>query len=98
MDKIMSKDKETNHEGKGNDKIYTIIVNGREKTFDSKIISFEQIVILAFGEYSTNPNTTYTITFFKGGNDNRPEGTIIEGETMKLKDGTIFNVTATDKS
>ena len=28
----------------------------------------------------------------------KPEGTLVEGDDVKIKDGMIFNVTATDKS
>lgn len=80
------------------EKVYTIIVNGREKTTEQKELTFVELVILAFGTFSENQNTTYTITYNKGGNEHKPEGTIIFGESVKIKNGTIFNVTATDKS
>ncbi len=76
---------------------YNIIVNGREKIWTEKEISFNQVVELAFGSVSTNPNIIYTITF-KRGKGNRPEGTMVQGDTVKVKEGMIFNVTATDKS
>lgn len=78
-------------------KEYTIIVNGREKTFSEKYISFNQVVILAFGSVSTNPNIVYTITY-KRGEGNKPEGIMDKDDEVKVKDGMIFNVTETDKS
>jgi hypothetical protein len=39
----------------------------------------------------------YTVTYRKG-DGHKPEGTLTEGERVKVKDGMIFNVTATDKS
>jgi hypothetical protein len=74
-----------------------IIVNGREKFVTSKVLSFSEIVALAFDDPPTGPNICFTITFRKG-HDSKPEGTLVEGETIKIKKGEIFNVTATDKS
>lgn len=78
-------------------KVHKIIVNGREKEFAGKEISFEEVIVLAFGEVSTNPNISYTVTY-KRGEGNKPEGTLVAGESVKVKEGMIFNATATDKS
>ncbi|HCR52764.1 MAG TPA: multiubiquitin domain-containing protein [Cyclobacteriaceae bacterium] len=78
-------------------KVHTIIVNGREKEFEGKEISFEQVIILAFGVVSPNPNISYTVTY-KRGEGNKPQGTLVAGESVKVKEGMIFNATATDKS
>lgn len=80
-----------------NEKETTIIVNGREKTVAGKEISFNALVQLAFETPPTGQNICVTITYRKG-QGNKPEGTLAEGEDVKLKKGTIFNVTATDKS
>jgi hypothetical protein len=80
-----------------NNKDITIIVNGRQKAVADKEISFAEIVALAFDNPPTGPNIVFTITFRRG-HGNRPEGTLVEGETVKVKEGMIFNVTATDKS
>lgn len=76
---------------------FNIIVNGREKVISERILSFLDIVKLAFGSVISNGKTIYTMTFKKGDN-NRPEGTLVEGDKIKIKSGVIFNVTATDKS
>lgn len=83
--------------GHGHDKEYTIIVNGRQKVVEAKELSFSEIVALAFDSPPTGPNIIYTITYRRG-HGNKPEGTLGEGQTVKVKDGMIFNVTATDKS
>lgn len=75
----------------------TIIVNGREKTVTGKEIGFNELVQLAFETPPTGQNICFTITYRKG-QGNKPEGTLAEGEDVKVKKGTIFNVTATDKS
>lgn len=44
----------------------TLIVNGRPKPWAEKTITFEQVVVLAFGSYDPNPNKVYTVTYDKG--------------------------------
>lgn len=74
-----------------------IIVNGREKQWKEKTISFEQVVTLAFGSYTEKPNTVFTITY-KGGPEQNPQGSMVKGDKVYVKNKMIFNVTATDKS
>jgi len=74
-----------------------IIVNGREKPWEEKTISFDQVVILAFGANDHNPNRVYTVTYCKGP-EPKPEGTMVKGSIVSVKNKMIFNVTATDKS
>ena len=79
----------------GHDKQITIIVNGREKVVTKKELSFEEVVALA-DNLPSGENILYTITYRKA--EGKPEGTLVEGDKVKVKDGTIFNVTVTDKS
>lgn len=79
------------------EKEYTIIVNTREKIVTEKELTFAQILALAFDPVPSGPNIVITVTFRRG-HGNKPEGTLVAGETVKTKDGMIFNVTATDKS
>jgi hypothetical protein len=75
----------------------TIIVNGRKKVVTAKVLSFEQIVALAFETMPSGQNIVFTVVY-RGGEGNKPDGTLSSGDTIKVKDGMIFNVTATDKS
>lgn len=77
-------------------KMVTIVVNAEEKQVAKGDLTFAQVVELADG-LPTGPNILYSITYRKG-EGNKPEGTLVEGGTAKVKEGTIFNVTATDKS
>jgi len=79
------------------DKKNTIIVNGRPKHVTQEVLSFDEIVQLAFPGAVGNDTTVYTITFSKG-HDPKKEGTLVAGETVSIKSGMVFNVTATDKS
>lgn len=78
-------------------KTVTIIVNGREKVVRKDELSFDEIVALAFDPPPTGENIVFTITYRRGQGE-KPEGSLVEGETVKIKKGMIFNVTATDKS
>jgi len=75
----------------------TIIINAREHTTTSKELTFDQIVALAFPTQPTGPNVLFTITYRRGHGD-KPEGSLLSGESVKLKDGMVFVVSATDKS
>lgn len=76
----------------------TIIVNGREKTvLKNDDLTFNELVVLAFDNPPSGENIVFTITYRKG-HGNKPEGSLAEGESVKAKDGMIFNVTPTDKS
>lgn len=78
-------------------KTVKIVVNGKEKQVEKDEISFTELVTLAFGPAPGNENTIYTITY-KRGQGKKPEGTLVSGETVKVKEGMIFNVVRTDKS
>ena len=82
---------------KEHDKEVTIIVNTREKTWNKKEISYEEVIVLAFGSYSNDENVVYTVTYSKGP-DSHHEGSLVKGGSVKVKDGMIFNVTQTNKS
>jgi hypothetical protein len=75
----------------------TIIVNGRERTVEAKELSFDDVLKLAFDQVPSGPNWVFTVTYRRGPGP-KPDGTLLESQVVKVKDGMIFNVTATDKS
>jgi len=97
----------TNHELKSNawsqdqqrlgKKGYLIIINGQEKMVEDESLTFEQIVRLEYGKCMNGETISLTITYEKGGG-RKSEGTLVEGETVKIKNGTIFNVAETNRS
>ena len=83
---------------KGPVKEYTIYVNSRPRQVLAKeFLSFEEVVILAFGTFEKAPNIVYTVTYRRG-DGNKPAGSLVDGESVRIKDGMIFDVTRTDKS
>jgi len=75
----------------------TIIVNGREKVVTAKELTESELVNLAFDDPPTGEFICFTITYRRG-HGNKAESTLEDGESLKLKEGMIINVTATDKS
>ena len=89
---------EHKNETMGHNKEFTIIVNGRQKVVKAHELSFAEVTELAFDNPPTGPNIVFTVTYRRG-HGNKQEGTLVEGdEPVKIKEGMIFNVTATDKS
>jgi Multiubiquitin len=74
--------------------VFFIIVNGQNKMVTKKLLAYDELVALAF---TPQPDFQYTITYRRGPHSNR-EGSLVEGKTIKIKNGMIFNVTATNKS
>lgn len=93
----MNESNKNHPENQGQEKSFTIVVNAEQKTVTTRELTFEQLVQLAFPNNPQGGNWLYTVTYRKG-EGNKPEGTLVKGESVKLKDGMVFNVTATDKS
>lgn len=77
--------------------VLCIFVNTVEEYVRPGKISFSELARLAFPNLEVTPNTELTVTFRKGQNDG-PAGSLISDESVKVKKGMIFDVTATDKS
>jgi hypothetical protein len=79
-------------------KTVTIIVNGRAKTVPkNEEITFDQVVALAFPNPPTGDGVQFTFQYTRG-QGNKPAGTLVEGQTIKVKDGMEFDVTPTNRS
>lgn len=89
--------KEDEHFHSGQPQTFRIYVNGEEKLVTTKRETFDQIVALAFPVRPTGPNVLFSIGYEDGPRAN-PVGTLMPGHSVKLKEGMIFNVSATDKS
>lgn len=76
-------------------KVFNIIVNGRQKTWSEKEISYDQAVGLAFPP--ADANTIFTVMYHRA-EGNKPAGTLVQGDTTKVKEGMVFDVTSTSRS
>ena len=82
-----------------------IIVNMQEKVVQTDAltpdgeISFDQVVVLASegGGLPSGPYIEYEV-FFENGLGRPREGRLYPDKGVKIQDGTVFNVTYTDKS
>ncbi len=73
-----------------------IYVNSRPKTWDKKEISYEEVIVLAFGSYQGNDSIEYTVAWILK-NENQ-SGTLVKGTDVKVKQDMRFNVKRTDRS
>jgi hypothetical protein len=79
-------------------KTVTIIVNGRPMTVPkNEEISFDAVVALAFPNPPTGDGVQFTVQYTRG-QSNKPTGTLVEGQSVKVKDGMEFDVTPTNRS
>lgn len=76
---------------------FKIFVNGREQIVDSSEVTFHQVVTLAFDRPPSGPNIEIRVTYRDAAGPRR-DGSLREGQSIQVHDGTVFNVTATDKS
>jgi multiubiquitin len=75
----------------------TIIVNGREKIVEGREITFDQVVALGLDPVPTGEFVVITVTY-SGGNGPNHEGSLVKGQSVKIKKGMRFVVKATDRS
>ncbi|MBN9498990.1 MAG: multiubiquitin domain-containing protein [Alphaproteobacteria bacterium] len=79
-------------------KTVTIIVNGRAKVVPKNDeITFDQLVALAFPNPPSGDGVQFTIQYTRG-NGNKPAGVLLEGQSVKVKEGMEFDVTSTNRS
>ena len=76
---------------------HTILVNARRKTVNGRKVRFEQIVKLAFPEGEISTQTVYTVAYSNGPPRN-PEGMMVAGQSVRVCDGMVFDVTETSRS
>ena len=67
-------------------------------TDDTKELTYEQVVKIDYPDANfTDDKTVYTVTYKKG-EGAKHEGELAMGESLKLKEGMVIDVTPTDKS
>jgi hypothetical protein len=76
---------------------FQIIVNAEEVTVVGHRLTFEEVVRFAFGADAENPDKSFTVTYRKSA-EAKHDGTLVEGQVVTIKEGTIFNVSSTTRS
>lgn len=76
-------------------KTVNIKVNGRTRTVEKRRHSYREIAKIAYPDADFD-NFNYTITYLHGVGG--AEGDLVEGETVQVKKGMVFNVRRSDKS
>jgi hypothetical protein len=82
------------HEAGHKNKPTNIIINGSPTKFDGDKISYTQVVELAYpGE--SNSEVVFTVTYM---GPQMPDGTLVEGQFVEVRNGVKFNVSKTNRS
>lgn len=79
----------------GQNKTSMIIVNGRQREVSGKSITYSQIVQLAFPNDQANQDIEYTVAY---ANPHGKDGTLVNEQSVHIKEGMIFNVSKTNRS
>ena len=76
---------------------FAIVINGELAVVPHETVFYAEVVAIAY-PVPPSPDTTFTVTFRKA-KEPRPEGILVEGETVEVKkEGTTFDVVPTGKS
>ena len=78
-------------------KTVTIIVEGTPHEWPKGEITYAEVVTLEVPDYAQHPEITYSVKYKKGHGD-KPEGILVPGASVRVKDGMIFSVSETGQS
>lgn len=76
---------------------YLLIVNAKDHQWDKKTITYTEVVKIPYPQYEEKPNEVYTVTYKRGPIQN-PQGSMVKGDKVFVKNKMLFHVTPTDKS
>jgi hypothetical protein len=79
------------------DKTVTIVVDGTLHAVKKEIITYAEVVTLAYPDYPQHPEITYSVTYTRGHGD-KPEGILPPAGSVKAKEGMSFSVNRTGQS
>lgn len=79
----------------GHQKSYTIIVNGRRRTITDHKLTYIEAVHLAYPGEQPSETVSFTVTY---SNPHGKDGSLVEGQEVKVQDGMVLNVRKTDRS
>lgn len=79
------------------EKLVTIYINGDAFDEPEGEISYEKVVGLAFPGQLGQPNKSFTVTY-KRGPSTHEQGSLVDDQSVKIKNKMIFDVTPTTRS
>lgn len=79
-------------------KLVEIKVNGTSFNVPKGLMTFAQVVALVFPDAGNNPQNIYSVTYKNADNEKKPEGVLVAGASVKVKEGTRFRVSQTGQS
>jgi hypothetical protein len=74
-----------------------VIVNTRRRMVTERVLTFEQVVRLAFDTSADNEAVAYTVVY-RNGDPSKPNGSMVKGDSVNVRCGMIFDVDRTDRS
>lgn len=78
-------------------KTVTIIVEGTPHEWPKDEITYAEVVTLEVPDYPAHPEITYSVKY-RNGHGNKPEGILVPGASVKVKEGMVFSVSSTGQS
>jgi hypothetical protein len=88
---------EKHHHNHPHPKRVTIIVDGTPHEWPKGKITFAEVVALEFPDYKPGDGINYSVKYSKGPKEN-PEGVLVPGASVEVKEGMVFHVTRTGQS
>ena len=88
--------KELEHAERRND-IHWIVVNGDRREVPGSRVTFGEIIAIAYPVPPPGTDVQFTVQFTRGP-ESKPAGTLIEGQSVKIRNGMEFDVTPTNRS
>lgn len=79
----------------GHHQSFTIVVNGRRRTITDHKLTYIEAVHLAYPGEQPSETVSFTVTY---SNPHGKEGSLVEGQEVKVHEGMILNVRKTDRS
>jgi hypothetical protein len=79
------------------DKQVTIYINGTPKAVQKERLTFEEIVALSFDNPPAGDGVQFTVQYSRGHSGNS-KGSMVEGQSVQVKEGMEFDVTSTHRS
>lgn len=74
----------------------TIYINGTPKVVRKDRLTFEEIVALAFDNLPNGDGVQFTVQYSRG--HSNAKGSLVEGQSVQVKEGMEFDVTSTNRS